>query len=86
MSAKALSGHGHVRRCWESGLQYLRKTRLNHKRQDPLGERQLPLPAAPLGVDRDVAQAYLRDKLLMMKGGVSWAQSTTPSARPNPPA
>ena len=85
-SAKALSRHGHVHMCWESGLQYLRKTQLNHKRQDPLGERHLPLPAAPLGVDRDVAQAHLRDRLLMMKGRVSRAQSTTPSARPSPPA
>ena len=86
MSAKALSRYGHVRRCWESGLQHLRETRLNRKRQDPLGERQLPLPAASLGEGRDVAQACLSDQLLLMKGRVSWAQSTTPSARPSPPA
>ena len=68
MSAKALSSRGHVHRCWESGLQCLRETRLNHERQDLLGERQLPLAAAPLGEDRDVAQARLRDHLLLMKG------------------
>ena len=44
------------------------RERLNHERQDLLGERQLPLAAAPLGEDRDVAQARLRDQLLLLKG------------------